>query len=240
MGSRQFRERRRPFLTARWTNPVLLTFEAPKELLSHHLPRSLEPDLWQDLAHVSLVAFDFQDTRLRGRRIPGFVDFPQLNLRTYVRQGGSRGVFYLKEYVPSKVVAAVARLRFNEPYSALAMTSHTEGLPDGIRVRHEWHTGSAEQHLDIVGEMTSVIPPDDGPVFHFTEHRVGFGVSRRGSVVSYRIEHPTWGVRQIKKLDYHIDCGALFGEEWSWLDDREPSRTTFAVGSRVAVFPPGR
>jgi len=59
---------------------------------------------------VSLVAFDVRDTRVRGVAWPGLRDFPEVNLRFYVREGDRRGVVFIRELVPSRAVALVARL----------------------------------------------------------------------------------------------------------------------------------
>lgn len=187
---------------------------------------------------MSLVAFEFQDTRLRGRRIPGFVDFPELNLRTYVRQGDHRGVTYIREYVGSKVVAAIARLRFNEPYRMLDISSSTVGAGDAIGIEHRWRIGGTDQSLCVVGSQESVVPREDG--HGFTDHRQGFGVNRKGGVVGYRIEHPTWALREIRSLEYVIDFEALFGPAWAFLNDTSPVQNTLAVGSAVQMFTPGR
>ena len=221
---------------------ILLTFRAPAEVVRPHIHEQLELDEWEGHCHVSVVAFDFQDTRLRGRRIPGFINFPELNLRTYVRQAGQLGVSFIREYVPSRVVATVARLRYNEPYHTLDISSRTVGTGDEILVEHVWggRTGGGEQHITTTASQASVIPPPDGPVCHFTEHRWGFGTNRRGQLVSYRVEHPTWAVRDIRSLDYAIDFQSLYGPEWAFLNADRPVRTTLAVGSPIEVFPPGR
>ena len=75
-----------PFLTATWSNLILLTYDAPPELLQHRLPGELELDTRDGDAFASLVAFDFLDTRVLGVAWPGFRSFPEVNLRFYVRR----------------------------------------------------------------------------------------------------------------------------------------------------------
>lgn len=233
-------ERRRPFLRARWSNLILLTFVVPDEVLGPYLHPALELDRWQDRAHVSLVAFDFQDTRVRSRRIPGFVNFPELNLRTYVRYHDQLGVLFVREFVPSRIVALVARLRYNEPYTAIDMSSNTVGQGhDLLRVEHHWRHNGAAGHIKVTGPQQSVLP-SDASAYPFKERRRGFGVSRRGELVSYRVEHPEWAVRGIHQLDYRVDFASLYGGAWGFLNEATPVQTTFAVGSAVEVFPPGR
>src|SRR6516225_5763311 len=112
----------RPFLTARWTNLVLATYAVPPELLRPRLPLGLDLDLREGQAFVSLVAFDFRDTRVLGVPWPGYRNFPEINLRFYVRRGDERGVVFLREFVPKRLVAWLARLLYNEPYLAAPMT----------------------------------------------------------------------------------------------------------------------
>lgn len=237
---RPFVERRRPFMTARWSNPLLLTYRAPTPLLRRLTHPHLELDEWEGHTHVSLVAFEFQDTRIRGRRVPGFINFSQLNLRTYVRQGDRRGVTYIKEYVPSRVIAVIARLRFNEPYHRLDIASQTEGAGEELKIEHHWHHGGTDQYVQATATQASLMPPDDGSVYHFTEHRWGFGSSRGGALIPYRVEHPVWAVRTLRSIDYRVDFESLYGPDWAFLSNQEPVRTTLAVGSAVQMFPPGR
>src|SRR6266699_1116460 len=114
---------RRPFLPARWSNLAILTWEVPPALLEPHLPAGLELDRRDGAAFASLVAFDFLDTKVLGVPWPGFRNFPELNLRFYVRYGNQRGVVFVREFVPKRFVAWAARTLYNEPYRAARMTS---------------------------------------------------------------------------------------------------------------------
>src|SRR5688572_29057707 len=108
----------RPFLTARWTDLFLATYAVPPALLEPRLPPGLALDTRDGQAFVSLVAFQFLDTRVLGIPWPGYRHFAELNLRFYVRQGTERGVVFLREFVPQRFVAWVARWVYNEPYLA--------------------------------------------------------------------------------------------------------------------------
>jgi uncharacterized protein YqjF (DUF2071 family) len=88
------------FLSAEWRNLVNLTYGVPPDLLAPHVPPGLELDIFQGMAHVSFVAFDFLDTRVKGIHVPDHVNFPEVNLRFYVNYKGRRGVVFIREYVP--------------------------------------------------------------------------------------------------------------------------------------------
>ena len=46
-----------------------------------------------------------------------------------------------------------------------------------------------------------------------------------------------WALHEVRSLDVSVDFGALYGPEWAFLADAEPSHVTLAEGSRVAITP---
>jgi uncharacterized protein YqjF (DUF2071 family) len=92
------------FLTARWVHLVMLNYEVDPDVLRSRVPVGTEFDAWSDRHFVSVVGFQFPDTRLLGVPIPFHRSFEEVNLRFYVRRqvGGEmrRGVVFIKEIVP--------------------------------------------------------------------------------------------------------------------------------------------
>ena len=72
------------FLTANWHHVCLVTYACPQHLLLPHCPPGTALELHDGNAHVSLVAFDFLQTRVFRIGWPGFRNFPEINLRFYV------------------------------------------------------------------------------------------------------------------------------------------------------------
>ena len=81
----------KPFITSNWQRLVLLTYDVEPFLLEDYLPKGLELDVYKGRTFVSFAAFDFLDTRVKGVKIPFHVDFPEVNLRFYVKQRLSDG-----------------------------------------------------------------------------------------------------------------------------------------------------
>src|SRR5579859_5585269 len=129
-----------PFLSANWHNLFLATYAVPPSLLEKRLPPGTELDTRDGHSFVSAVAFQFLDTRVLGIPWPGYRDFAELNLRFYVRHGGERGVVFIREFVPQRLVAWLARVLYNEPYLAAAVTSRVEDGPALITAEYrlEW------------------------------------------------------------------------------------------------------
>ena len=232
-------ERRRPSLTARWSNLILLTHEVDPSLVAPWRPDGVEPDLVGGSAQVSLIAFDFVDTRVRGRRIPGFVDFPEINFRTYVRQGDRRGVVAIRELVPSPLAAAIGRLRFNEPFRATPIESRTASMGDELLVEHRWRWKDQHYFLRMTADQSSATATE-GQARDLFGRRWAYGRSRRGEPIVLRVEHPDWALRRVRTLDFEVDYGALYGPEWAVLNGRQPGSAYLAVGSAISIFPPGR
>jgi uncharacterized protein YqjF (DUF2071 family) len=226
-----------PALTARWMNLVLLTYEVPEKLLRSHIHPSLKLDRWNGQTHISLVAFDFQDTRLFGWRIPGFVNFPEVNLRTYVRHGDERGVVFIRELVTSPIIAFIARAWYNEPYRAVPLWSQVEEQVHEVSAHRRWRVGGSAHQIRVVGSATSWTPATTSLEHHFKEHEWGFGRSRSGRLLRYRVQHPCWSVRQITSSLVQVGFATTYGERWGFLDHSEPISMIFAVGSEVAVHP---
>ena len=216
------------FLAARWVDLLLCTWEVPDNLLAPHLPRGLTLDRWDGSTLVSLVAFDFLDTRVFGCRWPGLVDFPELNLRFYVRQGERRGVCFLREYVPSRIIASAARLMYNEPYRSAAYAK--EGCDHVLRVGGRAHRISWTRS----GEPTT--PATDSLAHFLKEHEWGFGRTRGGDSICYRVHHPIWRVWPEVSPKIDVDFPLLYGKEWAFLGETKPRSVILAEGSEIAVY----
>ena len=74
-----------PFLTARWTELLMLNFKVPADEIARMAPTGTEPDLLDVEAYLSIVGFMFHDARLFGFAAPGHGRFEEVNLRFDVR-----------------------------------------------------------------------------------------------------------------------------------------------------------
>src|SRR5690606_40211851 len=96
-----------------WRRLVMLNYDVDPAVLRPLVPHGVELDTWEGRYLVSVVGFQFLDTRLLGVPVPFHRDFDEINLRFYVRRraddGWRRGVVFVKEIVPRRALAAVAR-----------------------------------------------------------------------------------------------------------------------------------
>jgi uncharacterized protein YqjF (DUF2071 family) len=229
-----------PFLTANWNNLFLATYAVPPALLEPRLPPGLALDVRGGRAFVSLVAFEFLDTRVLGVPWPGYRNFAELNLRFYVRHGTDRGVVFVREFVPQRLVAWMARRLYNEPYLAAQLTSHRQD-DDRARTLEYRLTFAGRQHrIRVTGDKPAFLPGDATDEHFFKEHHWGFGSTRRGRTLRYKVEHPVWEVLPVRSYEIDLDWAAVYGAEWGFLGKAVPCSTVFAVGSPIRVYPKGQ
>ena len=234
-----------PFLTARWLDLGLVTWQVPAELVRRVLPPGVEPDRragdGDDLAYVSYVAFRFVDTRIKGIAVPWHTDFPEVNLRTYVRESSGerrRGVVFIAELVPKPAIAMVANLLYHEHYRAVPMHCEVEDVGELHRMRMVITLGERAHTMTIAGRRETVMPAADSDDHFFKEHEWGFGRDGKGGTVVYRVWHPQWRVYPTapEDLALDVDFGELYGEPWGVLDRSAPCHIAFAVGSEIKVW----
>lgn len=222
---------RRPvFLRAAWRNLVLANYEVPDALLKPHLPAGCELDRIDGRATASLVAFEFLETRVLGVPWPGFRDFPEWNLRFYVRKDGERGVCFVRELVPQAFVCFVARTVYGEPYSPAAIRIRKASDARRVRRRYEVDFGGRRHRIEVAARNEPFVPAADSEEAFYKEQQWGFRAGRR-----YRVVHPPWRVWPVESWAIDVGWAALYGPEWAAMQGAEPRSVVLAEGSRVAV-----
>jgi uncharacterized protein len=184
--------------------------------LRRRIPAGTELDTWNGRTFISVVGFRFLETRLLGVAVPFHRDFDEVNLRFYVRrrspEGWRRGVAFVRELVPRTALAAVARLVYGEPYTALPMRHHIE-LARG-RVGYAWRWAGRWCALEtrFVGEARL---PAEGTLEAFlVEHYWGYTARRGGRSREYQVEHPPWKLWVGTEGFLQCDVASLYGPEF--------------------------
>jgi uncharacterized protein YqjF (DUF2071 family) len=229
----------RPFLTARWCNLILANYAVPDEVLLPHLPPGVELDRRNGSGYASLVGFQFLDTKVLGVGWPTFRNFPEWNLRIYVRRGDQRGVCFVREFVPQRFVAWVARVIYNEPYHAARLAMAIDDRPDSLTATYTVEYGGKVHSLRATGVKPTVRPEPESVEHFFKEHSWGFGRTRRGELLRYEVNHPEWDVYPVTAFRADVDWGGLYGPAWAAMTGRDPDSIVLAAGSAVSVYPLG-
>ena len=229
------------FLTAEWRKLVLLNYAVAPDLLLPWLPQGVELDFWNDTCYISVVGFMFEETRVKGIKIPFHVRFEEVNLRFYVVRrdpvnGDKRGVVFVRELVPKHAIAWLANVLYNEPYQAVPMRHSIAQEHGQMVVHYSWVQAGIEHAIGVRAQLQP-IPLKVGSEAEFiTEHYWGYGKTRNNGTIEYQVAHPRWELYPVDAWRCDVNFEAVYGPSFAFLSHAEPVSVFLAEGSPVDVF----
>jgi hypothetical protein len=226
------------FLTANWEHLVMANYAIDPALLKPYLPKGVELDYFRYKTYVSLVGFMFKKTSLFGIPIPFFGSFEEINLRFYVRRvEGSqikKGVVFINETVPYKIVALLANKLYKEHYISIPTKnkitlSEKKEIEYGWKINNQWNSivisSNNHQHKIVPSSLEEFI----------FERYIGFTKINQETTQEYRIHHPKWVTNLILDSKIKCDFKNMYGKAFGYLTNKLPDSVIMAEGSKVAV-----
>lgn len=113
----------------RWSELLFLHWAFEPSTIQAMLPEGLTVDVYDDRAWVGVVPFQMSGVRPRFLpSVPGLSNFPELNLRTYVKdQAGRPGVWFFSLDTPQRMANWIARTFFHLNYRRARFDVHQRG-----------------------------------------------------------------------------------------------------------------
>ena len=226
------------FLTAEWRKLAIANYAVDQNLLLKFLPCRTELDVWNNTCYVSLVGFKFQNTRLKGFRIPFHTDFEEVNLRFYVKykENGQwkRGVSFIKELVPKHALTFVANTIYGEKYETLPMLHSWQTLNDYLNVEYKWKKNDWH-HFKVKADQIPEDLTENSEEEFITEHYWGYTSLSSTKTSEYAVEHPKWKMYRVHEYSVGVDFGIVYGRDFSFLTNQEPVSVMLAEGSEITV-----
>ena len=227
------------FLSARWENLIMANYAVNPEVLKKYIPNGVELDLYHEKAYVSLVGFMFKRTSLFNIPIPFLGTFEEINLRFYVKrvEGDTikRGVVFINETVPYKVVAWLANKLYKEHYMAIPTKNSIDIGNPAKKIRYEWKINSAWNHLEVNAAVENN-NMEAGSIEEFIfEHYYGYTKINDHVSQEYKVNHPRWQVNKVTDYSIHCDFTSMYGNDFTFLSDQQPDSVIIAGGSAVTV-----
>ena len=178
----------------RWCDLAFLHWGVEPSALRSLIPSGLLLDTFDNRAWLGIVPFRMEASRVRFMpALPGLSDFPELNVRTYVRAGKRFGVWFFSLDAANPMAVRAARTFLNMPYFDASMSVDVR---DGV-VSYR----SRRTHRDApVAEFVAEYAPT-GPVYHaepgsldyfLTERYCLFTQERRGGIDFQDVHHTPW------------------------------------------------
>jgi uncharacterized protein len=149
-----------PWVVAmRWNHLAFLHWPVEHDVLRPLVPGGLELETHDGRAWIGITPFEMSNVRVRlTPALPRISRFPELNVRTYVSNGGKSGIWFFSLDVASRLVVPAARAVFGLPYHRASMTIHKG--PDIVDYRcSRKRTGGSPLRFRASYQGT-------GPIFH--------------------------------------------------------------------------
>ena len=216
----------------------MLNFVVDPTIILPLVPPATELDYENGETFVSVVGFLFLDTRLLGLPIPLHRDFEEVNLRFYVRKKSAdtwrRGVVFIRELVPRRAIALVARAFYGENYLALPMKHEIEHVDLSVKVEYSWRRGSKWESLAMTASGEPQNIPAGSHAEFIAEHHWGY-TCVRGGCSEYRVEHSRWKIWSAETFQFRADVAMLYGAQFAETLSQPPRSAFIANGSPITI-----
>lgn len=185
-------------MTQRWAHLLYLHYRVDEAHLRSLVPNGLELDVIDGSSWVSLIPLRMEHVHLRDVvPIPTTSQFPELNLRTYVRYGDTAGVWFLSIDAASFFSTEIASRIFRLPYRDASMTFQEREVGFHFTSRRDGNE-AVRLEVDYLPHGTPG-PPEDGSVLaQLAERYSMFSARRSGALLRGDISHDPWQVQQVE------------------------------------------
>lgn len=204
--------RGRPIMRMRWLNLLFAHWRVEPAVLRPLVPPVFDVDTFDGSAWIGLVPFTMQDVSpimLPRIAIRGVTDFHECNVRTYVRRGHERGVYFFSLDAASRLAVWGASTFFHLPYKTARIDLCRNGRDIAYRVDRLDPPRASLRCRWRVGHV--IDPSQPGELAHFlTERYQLMTTDRHGCPRRSRIWHEPWPLRKasICELDDELVAAA--------------------------------
>lgn len=188
-----------------WKDVVFLHWPVKSEWLRRFVPDELEVDLYDDQAWLGVVFFQAKATRLRFLPpVPGTRSFLELNVRTYVKYGDRRGVYFFSLDASSPLAVKTASHRGFLPYR-YAEISMTKKAADWRFSSRRIEAGRFPESFDMSYTPVS-IPIAPSPIEQWLTERYCLWTKPENRLYRVDIAHSPWTLHY---LEGYIDQNTM-------------------------------
>jgi uncharacterized protein len=180
-------------MTQTWHDLLFAHWPVDPRHLRSHIPSAFALDLFDGDAWLGIVPFHMTNIAPRGVPALRWVsEFPELNVRTYVRVAERPGIYFFSLDAGSPLAVRAARMLLNLPYYSAAM----KVTPQGNSIGYE-----SRRHGAQVPAVFAATYAPTGPVFtaeagsleyFLTERYCLYNLHHRGAPYRLEIHHPPW------------------------------------------------
>ena len=189
---------RRPWaMQQRWNDLLFAHWPMEAAAIDRTLPPGLVADTFDGSAWLGVVPFGMDRIRIHGLpSVPGARAFPELNLRTYVRERGTNrtGVYFYSLDASNPLAVAIARSVFHLPYFWAQMGMQYGSEPGRSReIRYRSQRLLSAHAVRFRARYRGLGVMAQGPLEHFLTARYAlYTADRQGTLLRGDIHHLPW------------------------------------------------
>lgn len=183
-------------MTQSWHDLLFAHWPAEARELRQRVPAPFQIDLFEGRPWIGIVPFYMTNVAPRGvPSLPWVSEFPELNVRTYVRVGDRPGVYFFSLDAGSALAVHAARTLLNLPYHSASMDVTTR--PDGIQYDSRRDSSQRPAEFEAVYAPTgaSFVAEPGSLEFFLTERYCLYHVDHHGRPYRLEIHHPPWSLQ---------------------------------------------
>jgi hypothetical protein len=224
-------------MTQRWNDLLFAHWPVPAAAVAPLIPDGLHVDTFHGSAWLGVVPFWMDRIKVHGLPpIPFVSSFPELNLRTYVRdqQTGMPGVYFLSLEASNLLAVAFARTFYSLPYHWAEMRLQQRTEREFAFYSRRRTPGKAvifKARYRGLGPTRRLVESRSGSLEYFlTERYCLFSRNRAGQPMRANVHHIPWPLEEAEAEIEQNDLAAAVGIQ---LPDMDP---VLHYSRRLAVY----
>jgi hypothetical protein len=180
-------------MTQTWNDLLFAHWPIAPEGLVRRIPPRFELDSFDGRAWLGIVPFRMTNVAPRAVPVlPGLSEFPELNVRTYVRVGGRPGVYFFSLDAASAIAVRAARMVLNLPYYTAVMRVTADRDSVEYRSRRAGEPPVASFEATYAPAAPPFSPRPGSLEYFLTERYCLYATRRNGDPYRLEIHHPPW------------------------------------------------
>ena len=180
-------------LIQEWRDLTFLHWEVDPNQLAAYIPDGLEIDLFEGKAYVGTIPFMMKNIRPRLTiPLPGISNFPEFNVRTYVKRNGKSGILFLTLDAKSRITCFYAPRAYGLPYN------YSKGKVIVQGESHRWNTIRPDGTHSFSGFCSPIGPentPQPNSIEEFLFEKYCLYVTNNNHLFIAHVQHEPWVYR---------------------------------------------
>ena len=188
---------RRWLMTQTWHDLLFAHWPVDAGVLRDVVPSEFSVDLFDGNAWLGIVAFHMTNVAPRGvPSLPWISEFPELNVRTYVRVGDKPGIYFFSLDAGSALAVQAATLLLNLPYFVAEMSVRR----NNDTIEYDSQRGDLSVAATFSASyrpVGGVFQAISGSLEHFLAERYClYNRDHQGAPYRLEIHHPPWPLQR--------------------------------------------